>query len=175
MKDMPSLQSTNRFGCLEIEECDDSLDSPDQPEDMSENEKPLEEVQKKVKVPRWERRLPREFVLASTPSPRSFQIPVQLWTTDTQEVKAAKALLDCGASDLFLDVEYVKKECLNTRKLTNPIPINNVDGTPNVHRLTVLSLSRCHRQIIGLPLQRNLTYRSRGTLKCAKRQHPMAL
>ena len=44
MRDMPPLQSTNRFGCLEIEECDDSLDSLDQPKDMSENEKPPDEV-----------------------------------------------------------------------------------------------------------------------------------
>jgi hypothetical protein len=50
MRDMPPLQSTNRFRCLEIEECDDSLDSLDRPEDMSENEKPLDKAQKKVKV-----------------------------------------------------------------------------------------------------------------------------
>ena len=137
MRDMPLLQSTNSFGCLEVEECDN--DSPELLEDMSENQKnPIIinsdstlQVEKKARVPKWERKLPKKFVLASTPSSRSFQIPVQLQTTDTQEVKAAKALLDCGASDLFLDIAYVKREGLNTRKLTNPIPVNNVDGTPN--------------------------------------------
>jgi hypothetical protein len=28
-------------------------------------------------------------------------------------------------------VDYVKKQKLNTRRLSRPIPVNNVDGTPN--------------------------------------------
>ena len=81
--------------------------------------------------PRWERRLPRQLVLASTPSTRSFDLQVELQTTDTQEVKSSKALLDSGATGLFIDKSFVEKERLNTRKLSNPIPVTNVDGSPN--------------------------------------------
>ena len=70
-------------------------------------------------------------VLAAAPSSKSFRIQVEIQTTDTQEIKSAKALLDCRASRLFADRDYVAWEWLNVRKLMVPILVNNVDGTPN--------------------------------------------
>src|SRR5215471_21792583 len=49
-------------------------------------------------------------------------------------MKAAKALLDCGASGLFANQKYIDWEQLNTRKLSEPIVVRNVDGTPNEAR-----------------------------------------
>ena len=84
-----------------------------------------------VRLKRWERRLPRKYVVAATPSANSLNIKVEIVTTDTQETKSVKALLDCGADGLFIDRDYVRKNQLTTRALTRPIPVYNVDGTAN--------------------------------------------
>src|SRR3984957_17007043 len=52
-------------------------------------------------------------------------------TADTQETKSMKALLDCGATRLFLDRDYVTQGKLTTRTLSRAIPVYNVDGTAN--------------------------------------------
>jgi hypothetical protein len=70
-------------------------------------------------------------VVASTPSPKSLHLKVELQTTDTGEVLATNALLDCGATGLFIDTEYVKRKRLTVRNLARPIPVYNVDGTLN--------------------------------------------
>jgi hypothetical protein len=56
---------------------------------------------------------------------------VELQSTDTGEVKSVRALLDSGATGMFIDREYVKANHLNTQSLSRPIPVRNVDGTPN--------------------------------------------
>jgi hypothetical protein len=70
-------------------------------------------------------------VVAATPSANSLDIKVEIVTTDTQETKSLKALLDCGADGLFMDRDYVWKNQLTTRALTCPILVYNVDGTAN--------------------------------------------
>ena len=50
---------------------------------------------------------------------------------DTAETKSVTALLDSGATGMFIDQVYVKKSGFTTRTLSNPIPVHNVDGTPN--------------------------------------------
>ena len=52
-------------------------------------------------------------------------------TTDTGEVKSVQALLDSGATGMFIDRVYVKANRLSTRTLSSTIPVRNVDGTPN--------------------------------------------
>ena len=79
----------------------------------------------------WERHLPKQYVVASTPSSKSLVIKVGVQSTDTKEVKSSPALVDCGATGQFMDRSYVEHNRLTTRKLIHPIPIYNVDGTPN--------------------------------------------
>jgi hypothetical protein len=67
-----------------------------------------------VRLKRWERWLPRKYVVAATPSTNSLNIKVKIVTTDTQETKSMKALLDCGADGLFIDRDYVWKNQLTT-------------------------------------------------------------
>jgi hypothetical protein len=55
---------------------------------------------------------------------------------DLQSVKTAarmsvKALVDCGATRDFIDSEYVISCNLLVRPLSQPIPVLNVDGSPN--------------------------------------------
>jgi len=127
VKDTPSLSPSNRYSCLEVEEIDET----------SEDEYPLQAVptpetprDKRPRLRKWERQLPRSYTVAALNSD-SLKLQVEIQTTDTQEIKSAQALLDCGATGLFMDTAYVEKQRLNTRTLTRPIPVNNVDGTPN--------------------------------------------
>ncbi|GLB45956.1 putative reverse transcriptase (RNA-dependent DNA polymerase) [Lyophyllum shimeji] len=61
----------------------------------------------------------------------SLSLVVEVETTDTQEILGLKALLDSGASGLFLHIRFVREHSLTTRTLSRPILINNVDGTAN--------------------------------------------
>jgi Retroviral aspartyl protease len=58
-------------------------------------------------------------------------IPVELKTVDTQARITIDALLDSGATQCYIDQEFVKKNNLNTRSLLSPIPVFNVDSTKN--------------------------------------------
>ena len=50
---------------------------------------------------------------------------------DTAEEKYVSALVDCGATGEFIDRRYAKSSCFNLIKLTELIPVYNVDGTLN--------------------------------------------
>jgi hypothetical protein len=82
----------------------------------------------KVKHPKWEKRLPQEFTLTTTPNDHLLNLPIQLQTTDMQ---LTKALLDCGATGLFMGKDFTQQENINTKKLSMPIPVCNVNRTPN--------------------------------------------
>ena len=47
------------------------------------------------------------------------------------EKKLVMALVDCGATGEFINKHYAKSNRLNLIKLSQPIPVYNVDGTPN--------------------------------------------
>ena len=71
-------------------------------------------------------------MLDETEGPRrSLKLNIELQTTDTGETRAVKALLDSGATGMFIDRTYVKANCFPTRTLSSLIPIRNVDGTLN--------------------------------------------
>ena len=82
-------------------------------------------------IAKWERRLPKCYILASTPSSSSISLGVTLQTTDTGEMHTMPALLDCSATGLFVDTQYVRDTWMSTRTLARPIPVYNVDGTLN--------------------------------------------
>jgi predicted aspartyl protease len=129
-----SLKQENRFACLEVEEVHAEVDEEEvlqmKQEDM------LEEVcvpvmQKKVKKARWEWKLPCELTVATTPSLNSLCIKVQIQATDTTQMHGTESLVDCGASGMFLDVDYVQKNNIETKQLSAPILAHNVDGMLN--------------------------------------------
>lgn len=61
----------------------------------------------------------------------STHVQVQLKTLDTGAKIDISALLDSGATGLFIDTTFVKENNINTRKLPTAIPVYNVDGTLN--------------------------------------------
>ena len=61
----------------------------------------------------------------------STPIQVTLKTQDTGAQFETKALLDSGATGLFLSIAFIRRNNLNTRKLPRAVPVYNVDGTKN--------------------------------------------
>jgi predicted aspartyl protease len=51
--------------------------------------------------------------------------------TDTMEEAATEAMVDTGMTRDFIDQDFVDRTGLPTNKLVQPIPVYNVDGTPN--------------------------------------------
>ena len=82
--------------------------------------------------PKWERSLPQKFVIAATEeNPALSKLKVEIETMDTAEKKSVSALVDCGATGEFIDRHYAKSSCFNLIKLTQPIPVCNVNSTLN--------------------------------------------
>lgn len=74
---------------------------------------------------------PPRIHIRSTSLKTSTHLQIELQTIDTGARVTISALLDSGATGLFLDSEFVKGNHLNTRRLPRAIPVYNVDGTAN--------------------------------------------
>jgi len=61
----------------------------------------------------------------------SLYLRVEVESTGNQRKYGIRALVDSGATGLFIDCEYVKLNQIPTRKLSVPILVRNVDGTIN--------------------------------------------
>jgi hypothetical protein len=59
-------------------------------------------------------------------------LKIGLKTVDTHTFLNLVALLDCGATGLFIDRAYVRRNNITTCKLEHPVPVYNIDGTENV-------------------------------------------
>ena len=60
------------------------------------------------------------------------RIPIIIHLVDMGHPLAVNSLLDSGATGMFIDVEYVGTQKLQTHPLPHAIPVYNIDGTPNV-------------------------------------------
>jgi len=126
VKSTPSLSTYNRFAVLSVDSIPEIDESVEQIKDVPKME-PVRHFR-----PRWERSLPARLVISSTEEePRSLKLKVSIETTDTAEVKSVNSLVDSGATGNFIDRDYVRTHRLTTRKLSKPVPVFNVDGTPN--------------------------------------------
>src|SRR6266566_7386413 len=63
--------------------------------------------------------------------PKCIMLPIHLKTTDTMEESSTEAMVDTGATGDFINQDFVTRAKLPTCKLSQPIPVYNVDGTPN--------------------------------------------
>ena len=64
----------------------------------------------------------------------SLKLKVEIETTNTVEKKSLTALLDSGATGECIDRDYAKSQQFKLIKLTQPIPVYNIDGSPNEKR-----------------------------------------
>ena len=62
---------------------------------------------------------------------RRTEIPLQLRTIDSNTPISVEALIDLGATGLFIDIEYVWSKNIHTQHLPRAILVYNIDGTPN--------------------------------------------
>src|SRR5882724_3502128 len=44
---------------------------------------------------------------------------------------SVEALIDSGATGMFIDIEFIRSKNIRTHQLHRAIPVYNVDGTPN--------------------------------------------
>ena len=122
MTSTPPLSSSNRFAVLSVEEVHE-LNSISSTDDTSNGSKAVPTLQtprnRFRKRPNWEKRLPTRYVVASNPSTNSFELPISMQAAlDTGEVLATNALLDSGATDLFVSSDFVVLHHLATKKLS---------------------------------------------------------
>ena len=73
---------------------------------------------------------PHIYILSASPRPHT-QVCIELLTLDGERNYTTHALLDSGASGMFIDQEFVKAKGLQTTPLPHPVPVYNVDGTLN--------------------------------------------
>ncbi len=65
------------------------------------------------------------------PGLNCIMLPTHLKTMDTMEEASSKAMVDTGATGDFIDQDFIRNAKLPTHKLSQPIPVYNVNGTPN--------------------------------------------
>src|SRR5258708_6111477 len=56
---------------------------------------------------------------------------VELRTTTSLHSISTSALLNSGATGMFVNRAFAQKHKLETHPLPNPVPVHNIDGTPN--------------------------------------------
>ena len=129
MSGVPSFAFNNRFASLNFENdnCFDDLaqqtiDTPIPPASMP----PSKRTRKG-----WERKLPARYTIAAAPGANSLHLPLEIESTDNAMKLSLSGLIDCGATSDFIDSTYVASEGIPIRRLSQPIPVFNVDGTPN--------------------------------------------
>ena len=71
---------------------------------------------------------------------KSIQIPISL-TGENCKTTETQALIDCGASECFVDAALVARLGWQTTQLATPRTAYNVDGTPNNNGLIQLTVS----------------------------------
>ena len=81
---------------------------------------------------KWERRLPKKYVIATLSGKNSLVVDVELESTETSVKRCTQALINCGAEGCCLDTEWVRANDIPTHPLTRPILVFNVNGTPNL-------------------------------------------
>jgi hypothetical protein len=61
----------------------------------------------------------------------SLAIDMEIESTETAVRQCTQALIDCGATGCFINIEWARSNKVPTCPLTNPIPVYNIDGTAN--------------------------------------------
>src|SRR5258708_16866045 len=61
----------------------------------------------------------------------TLNMSIELWTTTSLHSVSTSALLDSGVTGMFVNRAFAQKHKLETHPLPNPVPVHNIDGTPN--------------------------------------------
>jgi len=128
-KSAPWSLLVNRFAVLDVKEVNTDIHEPiDTPPLSPSTPDRTAQPQK----PKWEKRLPKRLSINILNAHRtSIILPIEVSTTDTSEVHSVKVLLDSRATGNFIDRDFVQMKGINTQSISRPIPVYNVDGSPN--------------------------------------------
>src|SRR5258705_12276248 len=72
---------------------------------------------------------PSIYVLSK--SAHALNMSIELQTTTSLHSISTSALLDSGVTGMFVNQAFAQKHELETCPLPNPVPVHNVNGTPN--------------------------------------------
>jgi len=121
-KSAPRSLLVNRFAVLDIEEVNTDISEPIDAPSLSSSA--LDRTTQPQK-PKWKKRLPKRLsVNILDARGTSIILPIEVSTTDTSEVHS-------GATGNFIDQDFVWTKGTNTRSISRPIPVYNVNGSPN--------------------------------------------
>src|SRR5258708_28301546 len=90
------------------------------------------EKQESVSLPPPAVTPPSIYVLSK--STCTLNMSVELRTTTSLCSISTSTLLDPGATGMFVNRAFSQKHKLETCPLPNPVPVHNIDGTPNQNR-----------------------------------------
>jgi hypothetical protein len=129
------LSSCNRYAILNVNSVEENSTPPSDPTDEPTIAPNVQSTPTTPSHPIYPPYLKRwvlcKYVVTSTPSKNSIHLKVEIITMDTQQLISVMALLDCGATGLFVDKGFVDQNRITTRILSHPIPVYNIDGTWN--------------------------------------------
>ena len=115
----PLSSTYNQFSVLHVDsipEIKEPVESP--PVIPPKTDPPAPSCKRK---PNWEKHILDHLVIDTLDEKegrrRSLTLKIELQTMDTAETKSMTALLDSGATGMFIDREYVKKSGFTTRTL----------------------------------------------------------
>jgi hypothetical protein len=74
--------------------------------------------------------MPNRILLRSM-EPQSTELNLHLESISSHHSMGVTALLDSGATGLFIDSDFIHAKNLTTDKLPRPVPVYNIDGTLN--------------------------------------------
>ena len=82
-------------------------------------------------------------------------VKIGLEKIDTQERITVEALLDSGATELVMSLEFARKQCFKLKKLNRPMYVRNVDSSfnkegPIEHMIEVNIYYQGHRERIEI-------------------------
>lgn len=84
-----------------------------------------------------------DCIISETAESEHFHIPATI--SGNRKSKDIVAMVDSGASTLFLNKQFVRENNVKTRRLKKPIAVYNIDGTPNkagaIEEIAVLALT----------------------------------
>ena len=95
----------------------------------------------------------QQYFVRTLQPKQELMVKVDLKTLDTQRQMDEDALLNCGATGLFMDTKWAKNNFIFMTELEYPILVYNVDGSHNsvgsiIHKATLIMIHKGHREKI---------------------------
>jgi len=133
------LETKNKYGVLEVEETPESGPCPIDPlivtyyainfiSKLCHQDSVRCHLHASKNSTPW--KTPKTFI-CSAMQEQDIMLTVGLKTVDTHTMIDVDALLDSGATSLFINRELVQNNGIATRVLEHPITVYNIDGTKN--------------------------------------------